>query len=41
MFELAFPVKNKINTYKKYFGNKISDENKILWENIEKNNDYI
>ena len=41
MFELVFPVKNKINIYKKYFGNKLGEENKILWENIEKNNDYI
>ena len=41
MFELVFPVKNKVNTYKKYFGNKLKEENKILWENIEKNDDYI
>ena len=41
MFELAFPLKNKINIYKKYFGNNLSKENELLWENIEKNGDYI
>ena len=41
MFELAFPAKNNINIYKKYFGDKISEENKMIWENIEKNGDYI
>ena len=41
MFELVFPKKNNINIYNKFFGNKSNEENKILWENIEKNNDYI
>ena len=41
MFELVFPKKSNINIYKKYFGNKSNEENEILWENIEKNNDYI
>ena len=41
MFELAFPLKNKINLYKKYFGNDLSKENELLWKNIEKNGDYI
>ena len=41
MFELIFPTKNSINFYKNYFGNKINEENKKLWENILENDDFL
>ena len=41
MFELIFPTKISINLYKKYFGNKINEENKKLWENILENDDFF
>ena len=41
MFELIFPVKYRINNYKKYFINELNEENKLLWEKILKNDDFI
>ena len=36
IFELAFPLKNNINDYKKYF-EIITDENKLLWDKLLNN----
>ena len=33
VFELVFPLKKNINSYKKYF-DKIIDENKMLWDKL-------
>ena len=38
-YERIFPVKNKIEKYKKLFKEK-TEENKALWEIIESNDDY-
>ena len=35
VFELVFPLKKNINSYKKYF-DKIIDENKMLWDKLLK-----
>ena len=35
VFELAFPLENNVDKYKKYFGNKVSQENLILWDYVK------
>ena len=37
IFELAFPLKNNIEKYKKYFGKDMGKENQMLWDYIKKN----
>ena len=39
VFELVFPLKNNINSYKKFFS-EINDENNMLWEKLLKS-DFI
>ena len=38
VFELIFPLKKNINDYKRYF-EKITEENKLLWDKLSKSND--
>ena len=40
-YELIFPLKTNINTYKKYFRNINCKENELFWEKIKKNSDRI
>ena len=35
-YELIFPLKNNIDTYKKYFANINTKENEIFWKKIKK-----
>ena len=34
-YELIFPLKSNINTYKKYFRNINTKENELFWEKIQ------